>query len=122
MEHTLFEKHGEVGEESWRCIDALSSQEGRSATHSTCGVNFSGKPRPHFAGNFWWARCEHIVQLPEPTLNCWTCGEMWVHDIVGEAQGKGQTDAEAFPSYLNLHSSGVDHYTERFPDSKWPPL
>lgn len=26
-----------------------------------------GLPNPHFGGNFWWARSEHIRRLPDPT-------------------------------------------------------
>ena len=27
---------------------------------------YRATPKPHFAGNFWWARCDHVQNLPEP--------------------------------------------------------
>jgi hypothetical protein len=41
------------------CIDALE-------THDTCGWRISPVPHPHYSGNFWWARCQHINKLVDP--------------------------------------------------------
>ena len=57
------------------CINALMNG------YSTCGVNYrryttpvpvlstpDRKPiPPHYSGNFWWAKCDHIASLPAPT-------------------------------------------------------
>jgi hypothetical protein len=77
---------------------------------STCGVNFSPDPHAHFAGNFWWARCDYVRTLPPPVMRCWTCGEMWIN---GGQQAP-------YDGVTNLWSTDTDHYTERYPRSRWP--
>ena len=80
-----------------------------SRNASTCGVNLATQPQPHCAGNFWWARCDHVRALPPPVLGCWTCGEMWLH-----SGGAGGATAHGV-----LHT-GKDHYNEDYPESEWP--
>jgi len=46
------------------CLDALD-------TADVCGVLWRIHPRPHFSGNFWWARASYIrtlAPLPKPYL------------------------------------------------------
>ena len=31
-----------------------------------CGLRVSPLPHPHFSGNMWWARCQHVARLPDP--------------------------------------------------------
>ena len=98
MEYALFENPR-------RCIDALLR-----GNATTCGVNFSAEPKPHFAGNFWWARCDYVRELPDPALGCWTCGEMWLNSA--------QRPPHA--AVHNVWSTGADHYNEDFPRADWP--
>jgi hypothetical protein len=98
MEYALFENPR-------RCIDALLR-----GNATTCGVNFSAEPMPHFAGNFWWARCDYVRELPDPVLGCWTCGEMWLNSA--------QRPPHA--AVHNVWSTGADHYNEDFPRADWP--
>ncbi|HEX8915296.1 MAG TPA: glycosyltransferase family 61 protein, partial [Humisphaera sp.] len=50
MSHFAVDRHAE-------CIDALRSAD-------AVGVDLRDRPRPHFAGNFWWARSEYVAALP----------------------------------------------------------
>lgn len=46
--------------ERWRdCIFSL-------ADHDISGINFHFWPRPHFQGNFWWARTDYLRKLEAP--------------------------------------------------------
>lgn len=36
----------------------------RLADHDVCGVDWRTEPKPHFSGNFWWARGDYIAALP----------------------------------------------------------
>jgi hypothetical protein len=70
----------------------------------SCGVNFHKNPWPHYSGNFWWARREHILTRPEPLPRedrfYW---ESWL--------------APSKP--LCLHESGVNHYDSIYPAAKY---
>jgi hypothetical protein len=97
----------------WRdCVEALL--DGNVA----CGVNLQrvreyGAPWPHFSGNFWWARCDHINRLPPP-LDLGTpyfkehdqmksrrhYAEAWILD----------TGSAELPRLRSCHDSKVNHY------------
>jgi hypothetical protein len=34
-------------------------------------VNFGTWPTPHYSGNFWWSKSEHISKLPNIIENDW---------------------------------------------------
>ena len=70
-----------------------------------CGANWHLKPYPHFSGNFWWASGLYIASLPEYIGPAYLDPEMWA----------GQNS----PRVLCFHESGVDHYFERYPESKY---
>lgn len=59
MEYSLMHEPGLSS-----CLAALTGPD--SSKFHSCGVNFRSTPKPHFAGNFWWARCDHIAQLENP--------------------------------------------------------
>ena len=51
--------------ENWKaCTDSLVEAD-------VAGVNFMMEPSPHFSGNFWWSKSEHIRKLPDPSTIEW---------------------------------------------------
>lgn len=53
--------------ENWEsCLSGLHHENADVA-----GVNFMDHPSPHFSGNFWWSRSEHIRKLPDPSTIDW---------------------------------------------------
>jgi hypothetical protein len=98
MQHFLIDRH----EETRRAL----------AAHDTVGVNFSTQVAPHYSGNFWWARADHLrARPPAPTdrrgPEFWLLGGPAVHA------------AEVF-------RSDVNHYERRFRSWRyrrpWRPL
>lgn len=88
------------------CMRALASGK-----YDTCGVNKRSSmywgPNPHYSGNFWWARCSYVKDLPKPYdlpfdqsqgpgVEAFYTPEAWL--------GKGQ------PRMFSCFESGVDHY------------
>lgn len=68
------------------------------------GCNLStARGRPHFSGNFWWAKAGAVRALPIPEYS-WDRmeGEFWIGGVGVEHMG-------------SLHQSGVDHYFVRYP-------
>jgi hypothetical protein len=45
------------------CLNLLNSS---SSSFTTCGMRLSPIPKPHYPGNFWWSRCDHINSLIDP--------------------------------------------------------
>jgi hypothetical protein len=37
----------------------------------TASVDFKDVPLPHYSGNFWWSKSEHIRNLPDPQETIW---------------------------------------------------
>lgn len=49
----------------WQCcVAALKDAD-------VVGPNYRLEPYPHFSGSFWWAKSDHIRQLPDPTRDDW---------------------------------------------------
>lgn len=71
--------------------------------YDAVGVNLETTPCLHYSGNFWWSKSSHIRTLPKCTYACYNSPEFWITSI----QGK----------FLNVWSSGVNHYKERYPSS-----
>lgn len=79
-------------------------------THDVVGVNYRQEPKPHFSGNFWWARGDYLKKLP-PTI------------------GPEYLDPEMYvcsraPRVHNVLETGLDHYNSSCPlsayvDAKW---
>lgn len=78
------------------CIKCLENND-------TVGVNLQNDPCIHYSGNFWWSKASHLRTLQKCVYNCYNSPEFWI------TSGKGK--------FLNLASSGVNHYTERYPPS-----
>ncbi|SRR6266496_2602807 len=68
--------------EQWRdAVEALKD-------HDVAGVMWTPAPRPHFTGNFWWARAGYLAGLPELSTANRNEAELWlglgdprVHDM-----------------------------------------
>lgn len=73
-----------------------------------CGVNYkSESTTPHFSGNMWWARAEHIARLPTLlTSGDYGEPEQWV------------CNSSYTPKVLNFQSSHINHFEEVFDVSK----
>ena len=75
-------------------------------------------PLWHYSGNFWWAKSEAICSLPDPEsqeakrILTWKgikpslAAERWIGELGFEHLGL-------------LHKSRVDHYTKRYPRSRY---
>lgn len=46
------------------CVEGLKE-------HDISGIDFSNSPSPHFRGNFFWTKSEHVRKLPSPTTGEW---------------------------------------------------
>ena len=92
MEYFLIEKFE-------LCLSALE-------IYDVCGVNyFSGKFKPHFSGNFWWATTNYVKKLKDikPNINDRRYCEFWLFDTTEKI------------NYKELHSSKIDHYCNSYP-------
>ena len=78
------------------CIQGLE-------THDTVGVNLQNDPCVHYSGNFWWSKSSHIRTLQKCEYTCYNSPEFWVTSVPGK--------------FLNLASSNVNHYNQRYPPS-----
>jgi len=83
----------------WReCLKALES-------HHVVGCKFQGWPKPHFSGNFWWARADYYLGLPREIDGDYFSPEAYV------CQNGAKTYSH-FDTFVQL-------YTERFPPSNF---
>lgn len=94
MAHTVVDRFEE-------CLTALDH-------HDAVGCELTAAPRPHFSGNFWWARADHVNSLAPVPAGDRHEAEMWVLN-------GGACRA------LSLHDSGVDHYEVRYPPAQYAP-
>jgi hypothetical protein len=74
-------------------------------TYDTYGCNDTGI---HYSGNFWWAKRDHIRQLPLTIQSYYTAPEDWVQIIC----------KNKFCVYNSGHQ-GMGHYGRRFPREKY---
>jgi hypothetical protein len=91
MEHFVVER--------WHdCLAALDD-------HDVCGVNWRSEPAPHFSGNFWWARPRYLASLPLHIGPLRFDPERWL--------------ATNQPYVSCIYDSGVDHYLEPYPPTRY---
>ncbi len=94
MVHFLVERYFE-------CLDALD-------TSDVVGCNLLERPHRHFSGNFWWANAKFLRNLPPVPAGNRHEAEWWaLQDPDGVA--------------LSRHNSGIDHYRESYPRSRYAP-
>lgn len=96
--------------EDWRrlmlyyCVERWEMALEKLKAYSAVGVNVStARNRPHFSGNFWWAKAGAVVALPKPDY-AWNRmeGEFWIGGVGYDRMG-------------SLHQSRVDHYFQPYP-------
>lgn len=73
--------------------------------HDICGVNWQESPKPHFSGNFWWAKGSYITTLPGKIGSDYYDTEMWI--------------GSCRPKMKCLHSSGINHYALPYPETEY---
>jgi len=94
MLHFLVETHED-------CFHALDG------VHDTVGCNYNASPAPHYSGNFWWAKTNHIATLPALNEN--------VPDKMAPEFWLFQNNHTA----CTLHSSDINHYHEAYPRRRY---
>ena len=94
MLHFLVETHED-------CFHALDG------AHDTVGCNYGASPAPHYSGNFWWAKTNHIATLPALSED--------VPDKMAPEFWLFQNNHTA----CTLHSSGINHYHEAYPRRRY---
>ncbi len=88
MEYFLINKHE-------LCFSKL--EEG----HSSVGVNYRIKPKPHYSGNFWWASNEYLRTIPRLMGKRRHAAEFWI---------SGGTEWNK----CELHNSRLNHYKNSY--------
>ena len=83
------------------CINKMYEQ------YDTVGCNYSELPYRHYPGNFWWTKSSYIktLNLLSEDVPSKMAPEFWVL----------QNDSNMY----TIHSSGVNHYHELYPRSKY---
>lgn len=96
--------------DKWRdCVASLEDND-------VCGVNWLLHPKPHFSGNFWWAKGGYIITLPDHIniqnlknqtfeTSKYLASEMWI----------GQNS----PKVKCFHQSNINHYFQSYPPSRY---
>jgi hypothetical protein len=79
-------------------------------THDAVGVNLQGGENEddalHYSGNFWWSKASYLRTLNPCEQTSHNAPEFWLTETrVG--------------SYVSLWTSGVDHYQEPYPASRY---
>ena len=92
------------------CLRALSRG------YSTCGIDYNNR---HYSGNFWWANCKHIAELPKLLDN-------FDHKEPEFFLFKTTPDPKLNDKYskhcgYNPFHCGVDSYNEECPRAKYLP-
>jgi len=96
------------------CVTQYSQAIRHLEDSDACGVDLSPVPKPHFSGNFWWAKGEYLISLPSISSISSPDSE-FVHSLRHNAEfwigmGGGKM--------YSLHDSGINVYQRhihRFP-------
>ena len=73
----------------------------------TVGCNYSENPCKHYPGNFWWAKSSYIR-----TLN-------FLSEDVPDKMAPEFWVLQNNPNKYTIHSSGIDHYLELYPRTRY---
>lgn len=73
--------------------------------HDVVGVNFQETPATHFSGNFFWIKQPAVKLLPDVS-------------VIGNPES-WLSQARKPLSWKCLHTSGVNHYQERYPPERY---
>ena len=98
--------------EDWRelmsyfLVERAEQAQALLAEHDVVGCNLEDLPFRHFAGNFWWARGEHLALLAPPAGDDRHASEWWVC-------------SNPTARLVSMHDSGINHYHERYPRDRY---
>lgn len=92
------------------CLAALAGGE-----YDACGVNKRARPRLHYSGNFWWARCDFIRRLPNPFD--FAVGSSWDVHFAPENWIGGGIDARRM--FNCFDSDHINHYKHEYSRSNY---
>ena len=83
------------------CINKMYEQ------YDSIGCNYSESPSRHYPGNFWWGKSSYIktLNLLSEDIPSKMAPEFWL--------------LQNEPNIYTIHSSGVNHYHELYPRSKY---
>lgn len=90
--------------------------------YDCCGVDYKAYPFPHFSGNFWWARMDHIRQLPslealKARPNFFAhCPELPLSE---RHKAEFWLFMKEHTRHKCLHQSKTNFYLKRFPESQY---
>lgn len=56
---------------NWGVLEKWKVCQRAVEKYDVAGVNYQTVPAPHFSGSFWWAKGQHITQLPDPATTEW---------------------------------------------------
>lgn len=94
------------------CLAMLESND-------VVGANYQTVPKPHFSGNFWWARGDFLRRLdPDAMSRTAKRGSQDWH-VSPEMDFLFQDLSGHRPRVLSMHDSGVDHYRANYPRSEY---
>lgn len=91
-------------------------------THDIVCVNILLKPYIHCSGNFWWARADHIVNLPIPSIyypNDFQSKTHYAEFWIGTVFWPLNSISEYEKHFCNLHPNAIDHYFYLYPPSNY---
>jgi hypothetical protein len=88
-----------------KCLEFLK-------TNDTCGAMLIGDPVKHYSQNFWWANCNHINTLPDPStmtpvFDLRHNAEFWV---CSRNEGKYSTINNLYNHYVGADDFSKEKY------------
>jgi hypothetical protein len=104
MEYFVIERYAD-------CVQALQTGS------NTCGVNYSPQP-PHYSGNFWWARCSCVAELPAVQVHDRLLAEKWLLQPAGSCLARAKV-RNMWYSGLYDNERGSGHYIARYPPARY---
>eukprot|EP00887_Chlorella_sp_A99_P003231 scaffold9.g3231.t1 len=86
-------------------------EEGRT---DVVGINYLGKPAPHFSGNFWWTTADWFLSLPAEIGDSYLDPEMYIL-----AGGRARWHSLLTSAPLAAHGRWEDEYTQPYPPREY---
>ncbi len=97
-------------------VERFRECEASLADHDVCGVDWRTEPLPHFSGNFWWARGDHLAALP-PVASVSAPNALWT--ISPRHNAEFWVGMKAGTSVRSLFDCGISVY-ERYQYRLYP--
>lgn len=90
--------------QNWQnCIQSLNE-------YDTAGVDYQITP-PHYKGNFWWSKSEHIRNLPDPRDDMWwtqfkaSSSDHWIRNLANRFRDEFWICAKENTKAFNIRSN-----------------